>query len=98
LIPLDIHSEVYDEIEGAIRWYNDRSEGLGAQFERELDHAMNCICESPDTWPKYVSGTRRFFLHRFPFAVVYVYDGTRIRVFAVMHLRRKPGYWLKRMN
>jgi toxin ParE1/3/4 len=98
LIPLEMHSEAYNEIEGAIRWYDKRSEGLGAQFEKELDLAIACIRESPDTWPKFVSGTRRFFLHRFPFAVVYVYDGTRVRVFAVMHLRRKPGYWLKRMN
>ena len=98
MISLEIHSEAYNEIEGAIRWYDERSEGLGAQFEKELDLARACIRESPDTWPKFVSGTRRVFLHRFPFAVVYVYDGTRIRVFAVMHLRRKPGYWLKRMN
>ncbi|UCF93565.1 MAG: hypothetical protein JSW39_05220 [Desulfobacterales bacterium] len=98
MIPLDIHSEVYDEIEGAIRWYDEQAEGLGSQFEKELDHAIDCILEFPDTWPKYVSGTRRFFLHRFPFAVVYLYDSIKIRVFAVMNLRRKPGYWRKRMN
>ena len=98
MIPLDIHSEVYDEIEGAIRWYDERSQGLGKRFEKELDHAIACIREFPDTWPTFVSGTRRFFLHRFPFAVVYYYDGTKIRVYAVMHLRRMPGYWRKRMN
>jgi len=98
LIPVEIHSGVYSEIEGAIRWYNERSEGLGIQFEQELDRAVACIRDFPDTWPKYIYGTRRFFLRRFPFAVIYIYDGTRIRIFAVMHLRRKPGYWRKRMN
>jgi len=47
LIPLEIHYEAYNEIEGAIRWYDERSEGLGAQFENEL--AIACIRESPDT-------------------------------------------------
>jgi hypothetical protein len=72
--------------------HNEQVEGLGSQFEKEFDHAMAHICQFPDTWPKYVSGTRRFFLHSFPFAVVYLYDSTKIRVFTVMHLRRKPGY------
>jgi len=96
LIPIEIHSEAFDEIEGAIRWYDERAEGLGIKFEKELDHAVACIRDCPDTWSKYVSGTRRFFLNRFPFAVVYLYDGTKIRIFAVMHLRRKPGYWRKK--
>ena len=60
MISPDIHSEVYDEIDGAIRWYNEQAEGLGSQFEKELDHAMACIREFPDTWPK-----RRDILYSF---------------------------------
>ena len=93
---IEIHSDVYDEIEAAKRWYENQVEGLGERFEQELDRAMLCIREFPGTWPQYTAGTRRFFLHRFPFAVVYLYDEKIIRVFALMHLRRKPGYWRKR--
>lgn len=93
---IKIHIEAYDEIEAAKRWYETQAEGLGENFEQELDRAMSCIREFPDTWPKYTAGTRRFFMHRFPFAVVYLYDEKIIWVFAVMHLRRKPGYWRKR--
>ncbi len=95
---IEIHSDVYDEIEGAIRWYENQVTGLGERFEQELDRAMLCIREFPDTWPKYTAGTRRFFLRRFPFAVVYLYDDKINRVFALMHLRRKPGYWRKRIS
>lgn len=93
---IELHSDAYDEIEAAKCWYDNQSEGLGDRFMRELDRAMSRIRESPNTWPAYVAGTRRFLLHRFPFAVVYLYDEQTIWVYALMHLRRKPGYWRKR--
>ena len=55
---IEIHSDVYDEIEAAKRWYENQVEGLGERFEQELDRAMLCIREFPDTWPKYTAGTR----------------------------------------
>lgn len=65
---------------------------------KEIDWAMEYTREFPESWPVYVFGTRRYLLHRFPFAIVYSYDGAIVKVFALMHLHRKPGYWLKRLN
>jgi hypothetical protein len=42
-------------------------------------------------------GVRRFLLPRFPFAIGYVVEGETITVLAVTHLRRRPGYWLRRV-
>jgi hypothetical protein len=95
---IKIHSEAYLEINAAKQWYESQSEGLGDQFVDEVDRAIECIRELPESWPVYMSGTRRFFVHRFPFAVVYAYDGVIIKVFALMHLRRNPGYWRKRLD
>jgi hypothetical protein len=36
-------------------------------------------------------------VHRFPYAVLYRPDPDEIVVVAVMHQRRRPGYWLGRM-
>lgn len=92
---IEIHSAVYDEIEASKRWYENQSEGLGGRFIRELDRAMSRIRESPNTWPSYVAGTRRFFLHQFPFAVIYLCDEQTVWVYALMHLRRKPAILAK---
>lgn len=93
---IDIHPEAYQELEASRNWYEEQSPGLGGRFLDEVDRAMAAISEYPETWPSYTYGTRRFFLHRFPFAVVYFLDEATVKVIALMHFKRKPGYWKKR--
>jgi len=40
----------------------------------------------------------RFLVHRFPFGILYRIAGDEIQIVAIMHLRRKPGYWTKRLS
>lgn len=94
---VEIHPEVYKEIDASKQWYDEQSMGLGGRFLDEVDRAMEAISMSPEIWPPYVSGTRRFLLHRFPFAIVYFYTESKVKVIALMHFRRKPGYWGKRV-
>ncbi|MEO7861103.1 MAG: type II toxin-antitoxin system RelE/ParE family toxin, partial [Nitrospirales bacterium] len=64
---------------------------------QEITAAISRIREAPDTWPEYRRGTRRFLVHRFPFAVIYSQRSTGLLVVAVMHLKRRPGYWTSRL-
>lgn len=88
-----LHSAVYTELEAARSWYEAQSAELGSEFLDEVDLAIEIIQQSPHTWPVYIKQTRRFLLHRFPYGIIYQYDEASIRIFAVAHLRRKPGYW-----
>ena len=97
MVPVELHSAAYKEIEGAKQWYDEVSVKLGNRFLQEVDRGMERIREAPNSWPVYISGTRRFFLYRFPFAIVYKFDGEKAKVFALINLRRKPEYWLKRL-
>ena len=97
MLQIEIHPEVYKELEASKAWYEGQSRGLGDRFLNEIDLAMAVISEYPETWPAYVSGTRRFLLHRFPFAIVYLHNETKITVVALMHFRHKPGYWKTRV-
>ncbi len=36
-------------------------------------------------------------MNRFPYGVVYTVRGADLVIIAVMHLRRKPGYWQGRL-
>jgi toxin ParE1/3/4 len=98
LLPIEIHPEVYKELEASKDWYEEQSRGLGDRFLDEVDLAMAAIAGYPEIWPPYVSGTRRFLLHRFPFAFVYFHSDTKITVVALMHFKRKPGYWKNRVT
>ena len=43
-------------------------------------------------------GITRARLPRFPYAVIFMDLGTEIRVLAVAHAKRRPGYWLDRVD
>ncbi len=80
----------------AFEWYQERNESAAGLFLTELDLAIERITETPERWPLYLRGTRRFLLRRFPFAVVYRQVAETIQIVAVAHGRRKPGYWKER--
>jgi hypothetical protein len=44
------------------------------------------------------NGIRRCLVKRFPYGILYGIDVDKIFVVAIMHLHRKPGYWLSRIN
>ncbi len=43
-------------------------------------------------------GVRRSLLKKFPYAVVFIVMAEEIRILAVAHGRRRPGYWRARMT
>lgn len=97
-LPLEFHPEALAELERAKVWYDVQRPGLGASFFQEITTAISRIREVPNTWPEYTRGTRRFLVHRFPFAVIYSQRSNSLLVVAVMHLKRRPGYWQSRLG
>jgi len=96
-LPVDIHPEAVAETQAAVKWYRQRSDSAAKAFLGEIDHAIARIMESPDAWPLFVKGTRRFLLHRYPFSVVYRLTSEHIQIIAVAHAKRRPGYWKRRV-
>ena len=87
------HEDAQTEIDAAIWHYSAISETLGDAFRDEAERAVERIRERPDAWKLLARGLRRYRLNRFPYGLVYrVQDGT-ITIYAVMHLKRRPGYW-----
>ncbi|MBI4753460.1 type II toxin-antitoxin system RelE/ParE family toxin [Candidatus Desantisbacteria bacterium] len=96
LLQVEVHPEAYNELEQSRLWYENQAKDLGFKFLNEVELAINTIRQFPDIWSPYCEETQRFLLHRFPFAIVYRHKKNKIQVFAIMHLRRKPGYWKDR--
>ncbi len=94
--PSWLHPEAIKEARAARQWYLGRSADAGDAFMAELDTAIARIEQTPSQWSPYLSGTRRYLLHRFPFFIVFRETVTRIEILAVAHARRRPGYWLGR--
>jgi plasmid stabilization system protein ParE len=85
-----------DELAEAVAWYDQQREGLGDAFLIEVKRAARRIIEHPQAWSKLSRRTRRCRLARFPYGVIYQPLTNEIRILAVAHLHRKPGYWQDR--
>ena len=98
MLALEFHPSTYQELNDAYRWYELQSAGLGKDFLDELETAYPLIQTMPDTWPIIFKDFRRYLLKRFPYGVIYQIKADCIWVVAIMHLSRKPDYWVKRMH
>ena len=56
------------------------------------------IADAPGRWPLHRHGTRACRLARFPYLVIYDYADEVVRVIAVAHAGRNPGYWRRRVS
>jgi toxin ParE1/3/4 len=95
--PYRLHPLAWLEIEGGDEWYAQRSAQASTDFVADVFSAIENICEAPRRWPKYLHGTRRFVLGRFPFSIVYLDTAEFVNIVAVAHSKRKPGYWKRRL-
>jgi toxin ParE1/3/4 len=94
---VEIHPEALAEAEAALSWYAERSSRAPEALIEELDKAVQAILEAPKRWPIFEEGCRRYPLVSFPYFIVYTEKSPNvIRILAVAHGRRKPGYWRAR--
>ena len=98
----DILRAAASDMVEAAAWYDERVSGLGERFLSEVQSAFARIDEKPLVGPPWThrrlpAGVRRMFLRSFPYSAVYVLE-PRLVVIAVAHLRRRPGYWSKRLS
>jgi len=93
---VDFHPDAVIEGEKANAWYSHQNPAAASAFMVEPDSAISAITEAPFRWRRYLFGTRRYLLRRFPYSVVYRAKPEGILIVAIAHGSRKPGYWKDR--
>lgn len=91
------HPEARKELTDAVRWYNARAPGLGADLRREVADAKARIVAAPELFGVLEENVRCCLVNRFPYGVLYEIRPKCIFIVAVMHLQREPGYWKYRL-
>ncbi len=93
--------EASHELEASALWYEAQRAGLGSTFLAAIDRTVDHLA----TWPgagESVPGVpphlevRQMPIGRFPYRVAYLLTSQELRVLAVAHTRRRPGYWRSR--
>ncbi|HXG66826.1 MAG TPA: type II toxin-antitoxin system RelE/ParE family toxin [Blastocatellia bacterium] len=94
---LRFHPWARQELIDAVAYYDSISQKLADDFVAEVENAITRIQNFPDAWPKFTANARRCRVNRFPYGVVYRASTDEILIVAVMHLHRKPDYWIDRI-
>ena len=98
-----ILDEAAEEAAEAAAWYEVQRSGLGAEFERAVDAALDLLEDEivPLTTMPGVAGkqgAKRLLLRRFPYDVVVRERIGESVVVAFAHQSRRPGYWRARLR
>jgi toxin ParE1/3/4 len=94
---VDLHPLAEMELEQSARFYEEQAKGLGDDFLDEVAASLAFISRFPEG-PRLISPTvRSARVRRFPFQILYRLEAGRTFVVAIMHYRRRPGYWEGRL-
>jgi hypothetical protein len=99
--PVRFAAAAEEELAAAVAWYERRRTGLGAEFFDAVDAAVQFVGERSEECaivPHEGRKVRRKLVSRFPYALIFVDLGKHLRVIAVAHTARRPGYWRNRSD
>ena len=92
-----LHPGAESDLREAAEYYRERAGAALAQaFFAEFENAMGLLLQHPLLGALWLHGKRRLVMKHFPYAVIYTVADRGIRVLAVAHQSRRPGYWRKR--
>ena len=92
-----LHPEAESDLREAAQYYRERAGSALAQtFLADFEHAINLLLQHPLIGALWLHGKRRVIMQHFPYAVVYTVVAQDIRILAVAHQNRRPGYWRSR--
>ena len=84
-------------VDGARFYASEGTAELGEDFVSEFERPINLLRAHPLLGAVWRCRFRRLPLRRFPYSIVYVPSGELLRVIALAHQRRRPGYWRGRV-
>lgn len=100
--PVRIEPEAEVDIAEAMAWYDEARAGLGDEYFAEIRLAVRSLTTvGPECRPLQgvtaELGVRRKLVRRFPYMIVLIELPAVVRVIAVAHVRRRPGFWKDRL-
>lgn len=94
---IGFHELARNELFDARDYYDDLVYGLGKLFIWEIERCLNVIKSNPLAYPITKENIRKAVILKFPYSILYRVDNNKIYILAVMHQKRKPNYWSRRI-
>lgn len=80
-------------VEGAAYYAREANREIAGAFISELDRSAKLLGEHPKLGSTWRGRFRRLPLRRFPYSIIYYLSESEVRILAVAHQRRRPGFW-----
>ena len=97
-LPLVFRRQVKTDLAAAYDWYEEQGSGLGENFLSSVGSIFKSIETFPEMFAFVHGPVRRATVSRFPFAVFYLVERSRIVVLRVLHTSRDPRIWPRPRN
>ena len=90
-----LHPEAVEDLRDAAEFYRDRAgNSLSQSLLAEFEQSVNILLQHPGLGsPWRGGGRRRYLMKHFPYSLIYTVAAEEIRIFALAHHSRRPGYW-----
>ena len=89
--------EAEADVDAAVEWYIGEEAFTAANdFLDEIGRAMSLLARFPKVGEVGAHDSRILPLHNFPYSLIYRLQGDAVRIIAVAHHSRRPGYWAGR--
>ena len=92
-----IHPAADAEFAEAVRYYAGIDPALGIRYYREMERLIQAACGQPERYLRFCPPARRVLSREFPYSIVYLSQPDRVWIVAVMHAKKRPGYWRSRL-
>ncbi len=92
-MPLILTPAAEADLAAAKAWYERQQRGLGEDFLKCVEEALDRIRLLPEAYRQVAPGVRRVIVRRFPYGVYYRVDLSQIAVLAFYHSKRDPRGW-----
>ena len=94
---ISLSDEAQADANAAVDWYIGEGAFIAADdFADELDQALDLLSRFSELGKADARNTRTLPLHSFPYSLIYRLQVDVIRIIAVAHHSRRPGYWAER--
>ena len=95
-----VHRLAKREIREAISYYQHTDDlALADDFQAKLRTALIEVRQNPQRYSRWKDTiARKHRMERFPYLIFYVDYPERVRILAVAHTSRRPGYWKTRIQ
>lgn len=92
-------TDASEELAQAIDWFENQKVGLGVDFFRTFQNAMQFLKTNPKIYAKIYGEVRRLLLGKFRYAVYFLIneENMTVVIFAVLHQSQNPDIWQSRI-